>query len=562
MGVIVDVTSDVICPWCYIGKRRLERAVDGLGGRHEVHVRWHPFQLNPQMPQEGKDRRAYRTAKFGSWERSQALDAQVAAAGEAEGIHFAFERIGRTPNTLDAHRLIALAGERGVQDAVVEALFRGYFTEGRDIDDRGTLLDLAVQAGLDGGRAESLLDGDEGLESLRAAEEQSRRLGVRGVPFFVINGEVAISGAQEPKAFLDAFDRASAGGRVGEGGVCTIGPGMEDRGAGIVLQPEVAGFLARFGVAPPEMLVVPVRTRRYLATDGSVAQEGPMPQAMFSWDMLYRKLRAAFGEGRYHVGVRLIGFEAAGDRVTARFEGGRGEVCDLLVGADGPGSTVRRQLLPEVRSEYAGYVAWRGVVPEGQAPELASELAGRFTFFQAPHTHILCYLIPGPDGSLTPGRRRINWVWYLNAAPGDELDRVLTDRDGRRREYSVPQGLVAPGMVGWLHGQARRILPPQFVRLVEATAGPFVQTIHDLGVPRMAFGRACLTGDAAFVPRPHTAASTAKAAANALDLAYRLEAVGGDVGEALRRWEPGQLDVGRRLGMQGRRLGDRSQFGR
>jgi predicted DsbA family dithiol-disulfide isomerase len=224
MAVTVDVISDVICPWCYIGKRRLERAVRDLGGRHEVKVRWHPFQLNPTMPAGGMDRRAYRTAKFGSWERSQALDAQVAAAGESEGIAFAFDRIGRTPNTIDAHRLIALAGEQGDQDAMVESLFRGYFSEGRDLGDRGTLLDLAGRAGLDQGRAGFLLDGDEGLESIRAAEVRARRLGVQGVPYFVINGEVAISGAQGPKSFLDAFDRVSADGPVGEGGVCTIGP--------------------------------------------------------------------------------------------------------------------------------------------------------------------------------------------------------------------------------------------------------------------------------------------------------------------------------------------------
>jgi predicted DsbA family dithiol-disulfide isomerase len=222
MAVTVDVISDVICPWCYIGKRRLERALLDLGGVHEINVRWHPFQLNPTMPSEG-DRRAYRTAKFGSWERSQALDAQVAAAGESEGI--AFDRIGRTPNTIDAHRLIALAEEQGDQDAMVESLFRGYFSEGRDLGDRETLLDLAGRAGLGQGRAGSLLDEDEGLEWIRAAEVRARRLGVQGVPCFVINGEVATSGAQGPKSFLDAFDRASADGPVGEGGVCTIGPG-------------------------------------------------------------------------------------------------------------------------------------------------------------------------------------------------------------------------------------------------------------------------------------------------------------------------------------------------
>jgi 2-polyprenyl-6-methoxyphenol hydroxylase-like FAD-dependent oxidoreductase len=287
-----------------------------------------------------------------------------------------------------------------------------------------------------------------------------------------------------------------------------------------------------------------------------------MPQAMTSWDLLYKKLRAAVPDGFYHPGIRLVGFEAHHDTVIARFDGGREVVCDLLIGADGPGSTVRQQLLPSVRSEYAGYVAWRGVVLEHQAPDLAAEFADCFTFFQAPHTHILCYLIPGPDGSLQPGQRRLNWVWYLNAAPGDDLDRVLTDKDGRRREFSVPQGMVAPDMLGWLHDQAQRILPPSFLRLVMATQEPFVQTIHDLAVPKMAFGRVCLTGDAAFVPRPHTAASTAKAAANALALADCLSAAPSDVVETLRRWEPDQLALGQQLREHGKRLGDLSQFGR
>src|ERR1035438_1994400 len=133
MNLIVDVISDVICPWCFIGKRRLEKAIAALEGAHEVRVRWLPFQLNPQMPKEGVLRKEYRTRKFGSWERSLELDAQMIAVGETEGIHFACDRIERTPNTLDAHRLICLADQQGCQDAVVEALFRVYFTEGRDI---------------------------------------------------------------------------------------------------------------------------------------------------------------------------------------------------------------------------------------------------------------------------------------------------------------------------------------------------------------------------------------------------------------------------------------------
>jgi len=228
MAVRVDVISDVICPWCYIGKRRLDKAISALAGRHEVRVRWHPFQLNPQMPGGGMDRRAYRTAKFGSWERSQALDSQVAAAGAREGLVFAFERMKRTPNTLDAHRLIRLAGREGTQNAVVEALFRAYFTEGRDVGDRQTLLDVVDGAGLGRGRAEAELDAEDGLAAIRAEEEQAHRLGVQGVPFFVVNGGVALSGAQEPGAFLEAFEQASdVPEAAGEGGTCAVGPGGE-----------------------------------------------------------------------------------------------------------------------------------------------------------------------------------------------------------------------------------------------------------------------------------------------------------------------------------------------
>ena len=134
MNLAVDVISDVICPWCYIGKRRLEKAIAAFEG-HQVQVRWLPFQLNPTMPKEGISRREYRIRKFGSWERSLELDARVVAVGETEGIHFAFDRIERTPNTVDAHRLIWLADQQGCQDAVVEALFVAYFTEGRDISE-------------------------------------------------------------------------------------------------------------------------------------------------------------------------------------------------------------------------------------------------------------------------------------------------------------------------------------------------------------------------------------------------------------------------------------------
>ena len=142
--VTIDIYSDVICPWCFIGKRRMEKGVAG----QEVTVRWHPFELNPNMPPEGAERRAYRIKKFGSWERSLELDAQIGRAFAGEDLAFNAEKMARTPNTFDAHRIIWLAGERGVQDAVVEALFKAYFSDGRDISDVRTLADVAIEAGL------------------------------------------------------------------------------------------------------------------------------------------------------------------------------------------------------------------------------------------------------------------------------------------------------------------------------------------------------------------------------------------------------------------------------
>lgn len=156
MNLAVDVISDVICLWCYIGKRGLEKAIAARG--EPVNVCWHPFQLNPTMPKEGISRREYRIRKFGSWERSMQLDANIVIAGKEEGILFHFDRMERTPNTVDAHRLIWLADQHGCQDAVVEALFRAYFTEGRDISNRETLNDVAADAGLDRGKAEAVQD--------------------------------------------------------------------------------------------------------------------------------------------------------------------------------------------------------------------------------------------------------------------------------------------------------------------------------------------------------------------------------------------------------------------
>jgi predicted DsbA family dithiol-disulfide isomerase len=204
----IDVVSDVICPWCFIGKRRLEKALSMLGQPAGVRVVWKPFQLNPHMPVQGVERRTYRTAKFGSWERSQALDAQVAAAGADEGIAFAFDKMTRTPNTLDAHRLIWLARETNVQDAIVETLFRAYFIEGLNLNDRPTLLALAVQSGIPATHVEPLLAGEEGRAEVLEEEDLSKALGVNGVPSLFLNGQPTFSGAVAAPLLADAIRRA------------------------------------------------------------------------------------------------------------------------------------------------------------------------------------------------------------------------------------------------------------------------------------------------------------------------------------------------------------------
>ena len=209
MILTVDVISDVICPWCYIGKRRLEKAIAAHGG--PVKLRWLPFQLNPGMPKEGISRKEYRIKKFGSWERSQEFDAKVVAAGEAEGIQFAFDRIERTPNTVDAHRLIWLAEQQGCQNAIMEALFRAYFTDGRAISNRQTLIDVVFEAGLERQRAEAMLNCDEGMDAIKEVEGLSQRHGVNGVPFFIINDRITLSGAQQPDTFVEAFRQTVVG---------------------------------------------------------------------------------------------------------------------------------------------------------------------------------------------------------------------------------------------------------------------------------------------------------------------------------------------------------------
>lgn len=193
--------------------------------------------------------------------------------------------------------------------------------------------------------------------------------------------------------------------------------------------------------------------------------------------------------------------------------------------------------------------------------ETAALFTERFVFYQFPNSHILQYVVPGADKSLVPGERRFNWVWYVNYDEAAELPGILTDKAGKHRDYSIPPGMLAPEVEREMRAYADAMLAPPFQKLIAATQEPFVQAILDLSVSQMAFGRVALVGDAAFIPRPHTAASTSKAAANPIALANALVEHNHDVIKALRAWEPIQLAYGNQLMAHGQLLGNRSQFG-
>ncbi|MDT7952186.1 MAG: DsbA family oxidoreductase [Acetobacteraceae bacterium] len=205
----LDVYSDVICPWCYIGKRHMEVALAEVGAQgHSFEVSWRPFQLNPDMPAGGVARDEYRRAKFGSLERSRELDAQVASAASAAGLEIRHDRMARTPNTLAAHRLIQFAGEQGRQDSLVDRLFEAYFVEGRDIGERETLIALAASAGLDAAETAEFLDSGRLSREVQAEDQAVRQAGLNGVPTFVLERHVLFSGAVPPDVFAEALIKA------------------------------------------------------------------------------------------------------------------------------------------------------------------------------------------------------------------------------------------------------------------------------------------------------------------------------------------------------------------
>jgi predicted DsbA family dithiol-disulfide isomerase len=203
----IDIVSDTVCPWCFIGKRRIERAM-AMRPDVKFEVFWRPYRLDPSVPREGVDRRAYLKAKFGDSPRSSAMGDAIRNEGAGEGIEFAFDKIAKTPNTLDSHRLVRWAAGAGIQDDVVERLFRAYFIEGRDVGDPSVLGDIAAEAGMDGELVTRLLAGDADLEPVEREAGMASEMGISGVPTFIFDSKFMISGAREPELLVRVIDKA------------------------------------------------------------------------------------------------------------------------------------------------------------------------------------------------------------------------------------------------------------------------------------------------------------------------------------------------------------------
>jgi 2-polyprenyl-6-methoxyphenol hydroxylase-like FAD-dependent oxidoreductase len=330
---------------------------------------------------------------------------------------------------------------------------------------------------------------------------------------------------------------------------------LAGRGAGIVAQPQLRAVFRAVGLDPDVELGVEVRRRRMLDRAGHVIGETECPQTLTSWDRLFRMLRDAFAEERYHRGMTLDRVEQRAGGVIAHFAGGATATGELLIGADGLRSSVRQQFLPDLAPLYAGYVAWRALIPEEAMPApVHRDLFTYMAFALPPGEQILGYPVAGPNDDLRPGYRRYNLVWYRPADENTELRDLLTDTAGNVHDLSIPPPLIRVEVIAAMRTAAARLVPPQFQEIVRLAAQPFLQPIYDLEAPHIAFGRVAILGDAAFVARPHVAAGVVKAAEDALALAEALDA-SADVEQALRAYEANRIGVGRRIIERARHLG-------
>jgi 2-polyprenyl-6-methoxyphenol hydroxylase-like FAD-dependent oxidoreductase len=331
--------------------------------------------------------------------------------------------------------------------------------------------------------------------------------------------------------------------------------GLEGRGAGLLGKRETFAILRAAGCEHVARAGVVARERIVFDDAGFAVDSKMPPQTQISWDYLYRTFRDRMPEGSYVLGRRVDRVAQERDRVLISFENGNVETADLVIGADGIASVVRAAVDgPDAANAYAGYVGWRGLLPERSLPIAAGEqLLERFAYFRMPRSHVIGFLVPGPRGETEVGARRYNWVWY-RPAPGEAgREATLTDVDGRVHPYSLPPGAISAAARSALIEDAWRLLPRAFAAAIEATDRPFVQAIFDYETKTMVSGRIALAGDAAFVVRPHTGMGIAKAAGDAMSLAKHLKSR--HVIEALHAYREERAPLGAAIAASGRQLG-------
>jgi 2,6-dihydroxypyridine 3-monooxygenase len=335
---------------------------------------------------------------------------------------------------------------------------------------------------------------------------------------------------------------------------------LDGRGGGIVLQPDSLRWFAEMSEQSPEDVSTSTRWVQYIDRDNQILHRDETTWRYTSWGTFYRALLADFGSDRYHLGEYACGFDQDADGAHVRFVSGREEHADLVVFADGIGSASRRRIDPGAELRYSGYIGWRGTVPEGELdPATHDLLHDSITYSVGPHTHINVYPIPGEAGQRAVGERLMNYVWYQNVAEGADLDEILTDKRGFVGKVSVQPGQVQDRYVDAMREDAVRLLAPAAAEVVTRTREPYIQAVWDLQTRTMALGRVALLGDAATAARPHAAAGTAKAAANAWALRDALASATDGIEAALKEWEVDQLDLSRQLVDRVVAMGARSQ---
>jgi 2,6-dihydroxypyridine 3-monooxygenase len=336
---------------------------------------------------------------------------------------------------------------------------------------------------------------------------------------------------------------------------------LDHRGGGIVLQPATMKWFDGHSTRRITELSTSSSRLRYVGPGNTIVHEEPAEWRYTSWGTVYRALLSDFGPEHYHLGEFCAGFSQDADQVELRFVSGRVERADLVVFADGISSTARRRLFPDLDRQYAGYVGWRGTLREDQVTaETRDLLADSLTYSVADNTHCVMYTIPGMDGELEEGKRLLNYVWYRNVPDGPALHELTTDLRGFECPVSVHPGAVQQRYVDEMRAAAAATLAPAVAEVVTRTEQPYVQVVFDTRIPGMVDGQIAIIGDAAFAARPHAAAGSAKAADDAWTLYEHLGTCDGGIADALKKWEPGRLDLGNRLIDRVAAMGARSQL--